>query len=252
MLGTFIAQLERLSGEWWNCAIKRVKTLTDAINYIPLNPNSAIILSQFGSHSPDTNIPVDNGSNLALNALANNFTSASMSAGAVTSVSVAYPVKANAYEVGDEIIIVNPQSGKVSSLTITTNSAQGDTSLAVSGTLDEDMPPGAFLVYSSLNKTTTEGGPSTPALGIATYDITTGASSITVPAGSVLEYFVAIHDTDSGVLIVGTTPGGSEVLDYADFSTAGIVTQVSQYFAAETDIYFTGFATALTVKIKFA
>lgn len=247
---TFVAQLERLSGEWWKCDVKREKALTEAIGYYPHTPDIAVQLSEFTAPSPNVNINVANGTNVALNALANNFSSSSVSSGSVSSIPVTFPIKANAYEVGDEIIMVNPQSGKVSTLTITANSAQGDTALAVSGTLDEDMPPGAFIIYSSLNKTTTEGGPSAPALGLASYDLTTGANSIDIPEGCMLEYFVALHVTDTGVIIVGTTNGGSEVMDYANYDTAGYTNQVLRYFAATTTIYFVGFTGTLTVKIK--
>jgi len=248
--GRFDAQTETMSGTWWNVGVDRLFTVNGPILQLPVGGHDPDTGGPQNPHSPGNNVPVNNGTNIALNAITNNFTSAIVSAGSVTSIPVAYQVKANAYEVGDEIVMVNPQTGKVSTLTITTNSALGDTSLAVSGTLDEDLPLGSFVIYSSLNKTTTEGGPSAPALGLASYDLTTGANSIDIPEGCMLEYFVALHVTDTGVIIVGTTNGGSEVMDYANYDTAGYTNQVLRYFAATTTIYFVGFTGTLTVKIK--
>ena len=160
--GRFNARYESISGQWWNCAVNRIFVVNGPILQLPTGGHDPDTGGPFQPQSPGMNIPAANGTNIALNALTNNFTSAAVSAGAVTTLPVSFPVKANAYEVGDEIIVVNPQSGKTTSMTITTTSAQGDTSLAVSGTLDEDLPQGSYVIYSALNKTTMEGGDSLP------------------------------------------------------------------------------------------
>lgn len=250
--GQYRARDEAMTGTWWNCAINRIFVVNGPILQLPNGGHDPDTGGPWQPHSPATNIPVQNGSNIALNALANNFTSALVSSGSVTTLPLSYPVKANAYEVGDEIIIVNPQTGKTSSLTVTANSAAGDTSLSVSGTVADDLPQGAYVIYSSLNKTTTEGGPTAPALGLATYNITDVANSVEVSAGLMLEYFIAIHGTDTGVLIVGTTDGGTDIMDYGNYSTDGLGNQVLHYFATAQTIYFNGFTGSLTVKIKFA
>ena len=161
--GRFNGRYSRLSGSWWNCAVNRVFVVSGPIIKIPVGATVTDTTDPFQPISPGASILVNNATNIALNALTNNFTDDVISAGPVTSIPLEYAVKADAYETGDEIIMVNPQTGKVSTLTVTANSAQGDTALAVSGTLDEDLPAGSFVIYSSLNKTTTEGGPSTPA-----------------------------------------------------------------------------------------
>ena len=161
--GRFNGRYSRLSGSWWNCAVNRVFVVSGPIIKIPVGATVTDTTDPFQPISPGASILVNNSTNIALNALTNNFTADVVSAGSVTSIPLEYAVKADAYETGDEIIMVNPQTGKVSTLTVTANSAQGDTALAVSGTLDEDLPVGSFVIYSSLNKTTTEGGPSTPA-----------------------------------------------------------------------------------------
>ena len=160
--GRFEAQNESMAGTWWNCAVNRIFSINGPVLQLPIGGHNPDTSGPFNPFSPITKVPTNNSTNIALNALTNNFTSAAMTAGAVTTVPLQYPVKANAYEAGDEIIMVDPGSGKITLLTVTTNSAQGDTSLAVSGTLDEDLPVGSFLIYSSLNKTTTEGGASLP------------------------------------------------------------------------------------------
>lgn len=160
--GRFDAQTETMSGTWWNVGVDRLFTVNGPILQLPTGGHDPDTGGPFQPNGPGVNIPAANGTNIALNALTNNFTASAVSAGAVTSLPVSFPVKANAYEVGDEIIVVNPQSGKTTSMTITTTSAQGDTSLAVSGTLDEDLPQGSYVIYSALNKTTTEGGDSLP------------------------------------------------------------------------------------------
>jgi len=160
--GRFDAQTETMSGTWWNVGVDRLFTVNGPILQLPTGGHDPDTGGPFQPNSPGVNIPAANGTNIALNALTNNFTASAVSAGAVTSLPVSFSVKANAYEVGDEIIVVNPQSGKTTSMTITTTSAQGDTSLAVSGTLDEDLPQGSYVIYSALNKTTTEGGDSLP------------------------------------------------------------------------------------------
>lgn len=160
--GRFEAQMETMTGRWWNCGTNRIFSVNGPVLQLPIGGHNPDTSGPFNPFSPITKVPTNNSTNIALNALTNNFTSAAMTAGAVTSVPVQYPVKANAYETGDEIIMVDPGSGKITLLTITANSAQGDTSLAVSGTLAEDLPLGSYLIYSSLNKTTTEGGASLP------------------------------------------------------------------------------------------
>ena len=160
--GRFEAQTETMTGTWWNCGVNRLFVINGPVIQIPVGGHNPDTSGPWQPFSPGNNIPVANGTNIALNALTNNFTSTAVGAGAVTTLQVSFPLKANAYEVGDEIIVVNPQTGKTTSLTVTTNSAQGDTSLAVSGTLSEDLPVGSYVIYSALNKTTTEGGASLP------------------------------------------------------------------------------------------
>lgn len=187
---------------------------------------------------------VGNPSSTVLLPVASTSTTAEKAAGSVTSIPVG-TLSSGDFGVGDSLTIVNPMSGTFDVLTVTSTSAAGATSIDVSGSLSDDYPIGSYIIKSTLSGTGA-------GVSVITNTITTGSNSVGVPAGKVLEYFTAIHGSSSGVLIVGTTNGGSEIMDYANFDTAGYVNQVMRYFSTATTIYFTGFTGSLTVKLKVA
>lgn len=187
---------------------------------------------------------VANPQSTVLAPVANTATTSVKAAGSVTSLPVG-TLSSGDFGVGDALTIVNPITGAYDTLSVTATSTTGDTDIAVTGTLSYDYPIGSYIIKSTLSGTGA-------GISVITNTITTGSNSVDVPAGKVLEYFTAIHATDSGVLIVGTTNGGSEILDYADFDTAGYVNQVMRYFDTATTLYFTGFTGSITIKMKVA
>ena len=60
---------------------------------------------------------VNSGSNIALAALAVNYTDTDIPAGAVTTIDLTFPASENAYLVDDDIALVNPQTGMIAPLT---------------------------------------------------------------------------------------------------------------------------------------
>lgn len=170
MRASFDANTETLSGEWYNCGMNRDLTISDGGTGFPENPGdtggggtgTGSGKGLKGGFVANGKVPVGNSTNLTLAAITNNYSSQAIPSGAITTLPLEYGVKEKAYETGDEILVVNPQTGKIATLTVTANSAQGDTSLAVSGTMPETFPKNSIVIYSALNKTTTQGGPSSP------------------------------------------------------------------------------------------
>lgn len=94
---------------------------------------------------------------VALATQATNFTPSAVTAGVKTSLALSLPAKEGSYRDGDEIFLLDPEKGKIESLTVTATNAAGATSLAVSGTLQNAYPKGAYVLYNILNKYTTSG-----------------------------------------------------------------------------------------------
>lgn len=171
MRGSFMARDEIMSGEWVFVALNRDIVVSDGGTHFPENPGdtggggtgTGFGKGKTGAFTANGKVPVGNASNVAVALLTHNYSATALAAGAITTLPLQYAVKAKAYENGDEINILNPQTGKLVTLTVTADSAQGDTSLSVSGTMPEVFPNNSIVNYSALNKTTTQGGPSSPA-----------------------------------------------------------------------------------------
>lgn len=97
-------------------------------------------------------------STVALSALATNTLGAAVAAGATSSLTLNYGCTAGFYLNGDIIYLVDPSTGKMNTLTVTADAAEGATTLSVSGTLTDDFTKYSYVVYSPLNKTTNQGG----------------------------------------------------------------------------------------------
>lgn len=78
--------------------------------------------------------------------------------------------------------------------------------------------------------------------------VTTGAPSVAVAAGRLVEKIVVIG-SGSGTFKLGTTSGGTEILDGESYSTTPAVFAFDQYFASAGALHFSGFSGTLTVKI---
>ena len=166
MSGTFEAAMETLRGTWWNCAVNTINgiVLTPSDKLKPRKPRRDTGVDNMPEKVVNTSpggrpmVPLDTTKDLAAVILAANDTSAAHSAGSVSALAVSNPTRAGAYKPGDEIVLVNPQTGVFDTLSITAESGEGDTSLYVSGTLSAAYPPGSMVYFSTLNRMTTSGG----------------------------------------------------------------------------------------------
>lgn len=92
------------------------------------------------------------GNNLG-HILASATTASTLPTGAVTSITLTQSVLENAFLEGDTITLVNPVTGYTQNLTVSSNSPNGATAIAVSGYIADDFPPGSFIVVSPQNQT---------------------------------------------------------------------------------------------------
>lgn len=159
MRGQFSAQMEELSGEWYNAGVNDGDDGGTIITTDGPPPDQPLIsYTPHGSINPTAVTQLHTGSDLALSILAENYTSGVISSGAVTSIPVLAGIKANTYVTGDEILIVNPNTGKSQVLTVTANVTEGATAIAVSGTLTEAFPYSSIILTSKFVKSTTGHG----------------------------------------------------------------------------------------------
>ena len=83
---------------------------------------------------------------------------------------------------------------------------------------------------------------------ISSATITGASNSMAIPAGRILSKVVVVsagHDDFQ----LGTTDGGSELVEDGQSSTAGEVYVLERYFVSSGTIYFTGMSGNLTVKL---
>ncbi len=80
--------------------------------------------------------------------------------------------------------------------------------------------------------------------------ITTGAPSVAIPAGKLLEKFVVIGAA-SGTFSLGTTVSGTDLFESEPYDTNGAVFVIEKYFKTAGNIYFSGFTGTLTVKLYY-
>lgn len=149
--------------------------------------------------------------NSALNLLATTKSSALIAVGAVTSVPLVDELVENAFVAGDSIFIVDPVTGKQEKVTVQTTSLDGDTSVAVTGTLVNAYPIGAVVVkdFNDLVRKSAVNPGYIPYRG---YKNTTGATAqITVPQNRLISQIVVIS-SGSGTVKAGTTAGGENVM----------------------------------------
>lgn len=189
MSGELNAQTGIWNGTWFQAGTNRSVTHGPIIR----NPHIPPLFGGGGPGQYNTGSGVKGSpggtAEIALATQATNYLSSAVAAGTVTSIPLQYPVKANAYLANDDIFLVNPQTGRIAGFTVASTAADGDTSLSVvSATLDTDMPKGAYLLYSVLNKYTGEGG-----------------NGMNLPPGTPGQ--ILIHGTDGWEAYSGTVDG---------------------------------------------
>jgi hypothetical protein len=87
------------------------------------------------------------------------------------------------------------------------------------------------------------------AFTVTTSSITSGSNTIAVGAGKLISKIVIIGSA-SGTVSVGTSSGGTQILEAESYDTDGAVFAVDRYFHSSGTLYFSGFgAHTLTVKL---
>lgn len=156
--GSFEARRDEWQGTWF--AIARSVTF--------LTPQSPTIVKEPIGSIPTiiTSTPImvpPNTSAAVGNALSSATVRTAISSGSVTSVAVNQTLAANAFTAGDQIAVVNTQTGATLNLTVSANTAAGDTTVAVSGYSTADFPEGSPVIYLPQNNTTQSGSGSATA-----------------------------------------------------------------------------------------
>ncbi|GIV35392.1 MAG: hypothetical protein KatS3mg031_2998 [Chitinophagales bacterium] len=137
--GTFTARTGDFAGIWF--AIERFVTGIANDEVLHILPEGAPGLWRFQQASPETyeyNSAAGVGDALAIAVLAS-----PIPQGAVSQISVAQPLREDAFVAGDEIAAVNTITGDTVYLTVTQDVADGDTVVNVSGTANISIPDGA-------------------------------------------------------------------------------------------------------------
>ncbi|MBK8225429.1 MAG: hypothetical protein IPK73_30815 [Candidatus Obscuribacter sp.] len=167
MSAEFSARENVWRGQWFQAGVNRTDVvpitkikLGTPIRFPRINPGFAPPTVP-ASMMTGVGIPSFTGAaNLALTALATNRIDGNITAGTITSIDLGFPVRANSYLANDDILVVNPSTGEVTSLTVSADAQDGDTSLSVVSASVPYIPSGALILYGPLNKYTKQGGAS--------------------------------------------------------------------------------------------
>lgn len=187
-------------------------------------------------------------SNIALAAQATNYVNGAIAAGAITSIPLQFPTKANAYLPGDDIMLVNPQTGKITNLVVAAANADGATTLSVTGTLPVAYPGGSYLLYSVLNKFTGNGSDQSQFSLVATTSASTFAMAIPAKKWAVA---VALESGTAQTINIGNVSSGNQYGDAVEV-LIGQANTVSLFFysgAAGGSIHFSGITAAVTITV---
>lgn len=168
--GEFEATNNIWTGDWFEAGVDRTTIDTSAppikiggpVRKKRINPKQP---PQLGPLVPPGSVQHDGGflslggfTGVSMMALTTNTINGAVAAGTITSIPLRYAVNALDYVAGDDIMIVNPTTGEIIPLTVSTTSDSGDTSLAVNSATVPNIPSGALLLYGPLNKYTQQGG----------------------------------------------------------------------------------------------
>lgn len=238
MSGELVAQTGIWSGTWFQAGTNR------SITQGPITKNPGIPPvfggSGPGQFHPGSGVKGAPGgiANIAMATQATNYSSSALT-GTVTSIPLQYAVKANAYLAGDDIFMLNPQTGEMVGFTVATTANAGDTSLSVNSTiLDNDIPKGSYLLYSALNKYTGEGGAG-ETLPAGTNKYTLRHNGTSWAASSLLQ-------NDGTALGVGIAPAGGvsgKMVSVKQTSTADGISVIRSSSTVALDLYHDGSAT---------
>lgn len=117
------------------------------------------------NHSPVSSNPGTNGpgikgvSDVAIAALAINYVGSNISAGTITSIDLSLPAAAAVFVEEDDLFLFNPTTAELFTVTVATTNLHNATSIDIdSVVIPSDIPTGAYILYSPLNRHTTAGG----------------------------------------------------------------------------------------------
>lgn len=86
-----------------------------------------------------------------------------------------------------------------------------------------------------------------------TFSLTAGGTDeISVPAGRMVSQIVVTAGSGSGSVSIGTTDGGSEIIENEPYNTSGRPFTVGWWFSSAATLYFSVFTGTITVKIFYA
>jgi hypothetical protein len=90
---------------------------------------------------------------LILSGISGAQTTTAIAPGSVTSIPVRQNLVANAYQAGQQITIIDPNTGVNQNFIVAANSDEGDTSISVTGYAMAQLSPGAYVVTTGANAT---------------------------------------------------------------------------------------------------
>jgi hypothetical protein len=155
MRGEYLASMDEWSGEWL-AVDTDVELIDDGGEPIDFPGEGQglyelVVPPSSGVTNPSELIKFDPANNIAMNVLSTNGVATAVLSGAVTSIDLTDAVVENAYSEDDVLWLVHPETGALDIVTVTATSDEGDTTVAVSGTLAHDYPVGSWLVYLPKN-----------------------------------------------------------------------------------------------------
>lgn len=218
--GTFSSREMVFSGTWveaglntTNAIFLPIRKKTYSIGGIRLTPfgfQDPFSPSKFSQTVGEQGIKVED----ALVALTANFVGSTISAGTITTIPVRETIPGGAFLENDNLFIVNPSTGKHYPVRVSATSENGDTSISIdSTTIDEDIPAGAVVLYSVMNKMTQTGGVPSPYLPVGTAEGQTllwnNATEVWEPYSGLSDGQVLTWDSTNGW--EATNPSGGAV-----------------------------------------
>lgn len=147
--GTYITGEDSFNGEWF--LIDYGENAVSAtpvrrkVNFFPTTPPIYFPPVSNAPVGPELQV-IKNVPGVMLGPVSNNLLDTEIAAGSITSIDVVTALVEEEYQSGELVTIFNPFNGAFESLTVTADSADTDTSLAVSGTLVNDYPEGSFII----------------------------------------------------------------------------------------------------------
>lgn len=235
--GTFSSREMIFSGTWveaglntTNAIFLPIRKKTYSIGGIRLTPfgfQAPFSPSKFSQTVGEQGIKVED----ALVALTANFVGSTISAGTITTIPVRETIPGGAFLENDNLFIVNPSTGKHYPVRVSATSENGDTSISIdSTTIDEDIPAGAVVLYSVMNKMTQTGGVPSPYLPVGTAEgqalLWNNATEVWEPYSGLSDGQIMTWDTTNGWEATNPSGGavwggiGGTLSDQTDLQTA--------------------------------